>query len=150
MARRRPVRSASASTWSADGTDGGRSGQNGRSSYNGRMTTLTIRNRRLSAFAATEAKNEFGHLLETALRSGAVAITRHDTVKAVLLSVEEYEALLPQTGKIETLTGEFDALLTQMQTPVARRAAWKAFRASPKELGAAAVAAARAKKKKRG
>jgi hypothetical protein len=29
------------------------------------MATLTIGNRRLEAFAATEAKNEFGHVLET-------------------------------------------------------------------------------------
>jgi hypothetical protein len=68
------------------------------------MTTLTIRNRKLTAFAPK--------------------------------------------GEIETLTEEFDALLAEMQTPRARRAALKAFRASPDELAAAAVAVARAKKKR--
>lgn len=95
------------------------------------MTTLTLRNRRLPAFAATEAKNEFGQVLETALRSGAVAITKHDAVKAVLLSVEEYEKLLPPAGELDLLTAEFDALLGEMQTARARQAAWDAFHAPP-------------------
>jgi hypothetical protein len=43
------------------------------------------------------------------------------------------------------LNGEFDAMLARMQTPKARAGMKAAFAASPKELGKAAVAAARRK-----
>ena len=45
--------------------------------------------------------------------------------------------------KLDTLSGKFDALLVRMQTPAARVAMKSAFNASPKQLGKAAVAAAR-------
>ena len=44
---------------------------------------------------------------------------------------------------LETLSGEFDALLARMQTPRARAGMTAAFNASPAQLGKAAVAAAR-------
>jgi len=40
---------------------------------------------------------------------------------------------------INSLKDEFDALLAQMQTPEARRVMRAGFRASPKEIGRAAV-----------
>src|ERR1035437_4580946 len=42
---------------------------------------------------ATRFKNEFGTIFEQAIRSGAVAITKHDTARAILISVEEFETL---------------------------------------------------------
>ena len=48
----------------------------------------------MPTFTATVAKNEFGHVLDTAVEKGAVAITRHDAPKAVLLSIDEYDALV--------------------------------------------------------
>ena len=53
------------------------------------MSTLTFRNSQgalvdIPTVAATQVKNEFGAILDQATRSGAVAITRHDTPKAVL------------------------------------------------------------------
>ena len=49
-----------------------------------------------------------------------------------------------QSGdKLDTLSGEFDALLARMQAPKARAGMKAAFDASPKQLGRAAVAAAR-------
>jgi|HubBroStandDraft_1064217.scaffolds.fasta_scaffold39323_3 hypothetical protein len=45
--------------------------------------------------------------------------------------------------KIDTLSGEFDALLVRMQTLAARAGMQAAFDASPKQLGKAAVALAR-------
>jgi prevent-host-death family protein len=103
------------------------------------MTTL--RNRR--TFTATDAKNEFGQVLETALRDGAVVITKHDAPKAVLLSLDEFNALAGGQRRLDALTGEFDALLDKLQTAGARRGMKAAFDASPGELGRAAVAAAR-------
>ncbi len=99
---------------------------------------------RASSVTATEAKNEFGRVLERVLQGGMVVITKHDTPKAVLLSLDEFNALAPATERtLDTLSAEFDALLAQMQTPKARRGMKAAFGASPKVLGRAAVAAAR-------
>lgn len=97
-----------------------------------------------TTFTATEAKNEFGQLLERAIRGAIVVITKHDAPKAVLMSVEEYRAL-SQRGerKLETLSGEFDALLARMQEPGARANMQAAFDSTPRQLGQAAVWAAR-------
>jgi prevent-host-death family protein len=114
-----------------------------------RPALLPFRNRRgeqvqVPSYAATVAKNEFARVLDVALERGAVAITRHDSPRAVLLSVDEYNALVgAQRSELDTLTGEFDALASAMQTASARRGVRAAFDASPAELGKAAVTAAR-------
>ena len=97
-----------------------------------------------ASVTATEAKKEFGRVLETVLQGGVVVITRHDTPKAVVMSVDQFNAL-SQAGEtqLDTLSGEFDALLARMQTPKARAGMKAAFAASPKQLGKAAAAAAR-------
>jgi prevent-host-death family protein len=93
---------------------------------------------------ATEAKNKFGLLLEKAMRGGVVVITKHDAPKAVLISIDEYTALSgAPAARINSLTAEFDSLLMRMQRPGARNAMQAAFRALPKQIGKAAVAAAR-------
>jgi antitoxin Phd len=96
------------------------------------------------SFTATEAKNEFGRLLEKAILGDVVVITRRDTPKAVLISIEEFNALsTAPEARINALSGEFDALLARMQQPTSRHAMQAAFRASPEQLGRAAVEAAR-------
>jgi len=93
---------------------------------------------------ATEAKNSFGLLLEKAIQGDIVVITKHDAPKAVLISMEQYSALAgAPEAQLEKLSGEFDSLLTRMQSSGARGVMQKAFRASPQQLGRAAVAAAR-------
>ncbi len=96
------------------------------------------------SFTATEAKNEFGRLLEKAIQGETVVITRHDAPKAVLISVDQFNALkhAPEI-KLDTLSREFDALLGRMQAPKVRAAMDEAFHATPQQLGKAAVAAAR-------
>jgi prevent-host-death family protein len=112
------------------------------------MTTLTFRNRLgelvdIPTVAATRLKNEFGTILEQAAR-GAVAITRHDAPKAVLVSYEDFEALVKgQNQNLGELSAEFDSLLARMQTPRARKGMHAAFEATPAQLGRAAVKAAR-------
>ena len=93
---------------------------------------------------ATDAKNEFGRMLEKAIQGATVVITRHDVPKAVLVSVDQFNHLSrePQL-ELETLTREFDSLLARMQTRAARGAMQSAFEASPRQLGRAAVTAAR-------
>lgn len=112
------------------------------------MTALTLRNHRgedvpVAEFSATEAKNSFGRVLDTAFSQGMVAITKRDRATAVVLSLDAYQALLDAQSKpLDALSHEFDALLQHMQQPQARRAVMDAFDASPEELGQAALQAA--------
>ena len=103
---------------------------------------------RYTTVPASEAKNQFGQVLDAALRDGAVVITRHDVPRAVLISIEELESLgrlVARRDKLDTLAGEFDAIYERMQKPGFARAMSNAFAASPKQLGAAAAKAARKK-----
>lgn len=113
------------------------------------MSPLTFRNSRgelidIPAVAATRLKNAFGAVLDQAVHGGAVAITRHETPRAVLVSYEEFQALIrDRAPSLNDLGAEYDALLSRMQTPKARKGMAAAFDASPAELGRAAVKAAR-------
>ncbi|MGA7792879.1 MAG: type II toxin-antitoxin system Phd/YefM family antitoxin [Candidatus Acidiferrales bacterium] len=112
-----------------------------------RNSAPAIRNRRGEEpikISATEAKNKLGEVLDSVLQGGMVLITRHETPRAVLLSMEEYGALSGAAqSRLDALNGEFDALLARMQTAKARAGRKAAFDASPKQLGKAAVDAAR-------
>ncbi len=111
------------------------------------MSALTLRNHRgeeiaVPGFSATEAKNSFGKVLDTAISQGMAAITKRDRPTAVVLSLDAYQALLgAQQRSLDTLSHEFDALLQQMQTPAAQQGMMDAFDASPEALGQAALAA---------
>jgi prevent-host-death family protein len=97
-----------------------------------------------ASFTATEVKNEFGRILEKAIQGETVVITKHDSPKAVLISVDQFNALKHASEfKLDTLSGEFDALLARMQSAKARTAMKAAFSSSPQQLGKAAVLAAR-------
>ncbi len=113
------------------------------------MPALTFRNSHgdlidVPAVAATRLKNEFGAVLDQAVRGGAVAITRHDTPRAVLVSYDEFQALIRERSpSLHDLTAEYDVLLPRLQTPAARKSMAEAFNATPAALGRAAVKAAR-------
>ncbi|HEY6177928.1 MAG TPA: type II toxin-antitoxin system Phd/YefM family antitoxin [Kofleriaceae bacterium] len=106
------------------------------------MSNDVLSKLRYPSVTASEAKNQFGQLLETALRDGAVVITKHDMPKAILMSIEELEAITVR-GRLDTLAREFDARYARMQQPGFDKALGNAFGASPRQLGAAAVKAAR-------
>lgn len=109
----------------------------------GSRAVPSLPGRAMYSCTATAAKNELGKLLDR-LSYGAVCITRHETPKAVLLSIDDYEALAGTVGRnLDDLTREFDAMLERMQTPGSRDAMMAAFGASPSELGVAARAAAK-------
>lgn len=116
------------------------------------MTTLTFRNSRgelvdIPTVPATRAKSEFGAVLDDAVARGAVAITRHDSTKAVLLSYAEFESLVKsRSSALEDLSAQFDGLLQRMQTPKSRKGMKAAFNASPAAFGRAAVRAAAKKR----
>lgn len=115
------------------------------------MPTLTYRNRDgelvdVPTVAATQFKNQFGAILEQAAVAGAVAVTKHDTTKVVVLSLAEFEALTSSSQpSLESLSGEFDTLLERMQRPESKAAMAAVFNATPEELGRAAVKAANAR-----
>jgi len=112
------------------------------------MATLTFRNSQgelvdIPTVAASRFKNEFGAIFEQAALGGAIAISKHDQPKAVLLSYAEFESLVAsRSPALDDLSAQFDGLLVRMQTPRARKGMAAAFNASPARLGRAAVKAA--------
>ncbi len=112
------------------------------------MTALSFRNSQgalvdLPTVAASRFKNEFGAIFEEAALGGAVAITKHDSPKAVLISYTEFTALVNQRSPtLDALGAQFDSLLAGMQTPKAKKAMAAAFAATPEQLGRAAAKAA--------
>ncbi|HEX3130102.1 MAG TPA: type II toxin-antitoxin system Phd/YefM family antitoxin [Thermoanaerobaculia bacterium] len=116
------------------------------------MARHTFRNRmgelvEIPVVASTQAKNSFGELLDHVAASGAVAITRHDTPKAVLISYEEFESLSSLRAEtLDALSTKFEDLLQRMQTPESRKGMEAAFNADPEALGQAAARAARGRR----
>jgi prevent-host-death family protein len=101
----------------------------------------------LPSVTATEAKNSFGSVLDKAMVEGRVAITKHEEVRAVLLSVGEYRSLLKkQHDPLAALSSEFDGLVERMNTPKARAAGRALFEATATRLGRAAKAAAKSRR----
>lgn len=91
------------------------------------------------SFTATDAKNEFGQVLEMIAQGRAIVITKHDEPKAVVLSYDEFQVLIDRNGhQLDTLRAEFDDLLAEMQNPKARKGLRSSFNASPKQLDVAA------------
>jgi len=103
----------------------------------------------MPTISATELKHATADVFEQVAARRAVAITRHEKPRAVLLSVEQYEALTGQQNPdwLEKLHEEYRGLLDRMQGPKQRAAAEKLFKATPEELGEAAVWAAQQKAK---
>ncbi len=100
-----------------------------------------------SSFTATDAKNEFGHVLEMIAQGRAVVITKHDEPKAVVLSYDEFQAITDRAGhQLDTLRSEFDDLLIGMQKTKAKKGLRASFDATPKQLGSASAAAAKKKR----
>jgi antitoxin Phd len=116
------------------------------------MSTLTFRNSQgelidIPTVAASRFKNEFGAIFEMAALGRAVAITKHDAPKAVLLSYAEFESLVKaRSPALDELSAQFDGLLARMQVPKAKKGMAAAFNASPAELGRAATKAAAKKR----
>jgi prevent-host-death family protein len=115
-------------------------------------------------YTASEAKHKFGQLLDIALRTSPVAITKQRKPTAVLISLEEYRALTQAEDRtLAILSAEFDRRFDMMQAPGAAAAMQRAFDTPAAQLGAFAVAslqsstpgtrrapAKRARKRKRG
>lgn len=98
---------------------------------------LSPRDRR--SVPATQAKNRFGEILQTARDSGPVFIERHGQAQVVVLGIDTYNKLTSnerssQQRELDYWTREFDALHARMQTPKARHAVDALFSATDSEL----------------
>lgn len=101
----------------------------------------------LDTISATELKNATAEILDNVRSRRAVAITRHDRPRAVLLSIEEYEALAHRDPPwMADLKEQYMGMLDAMQAPEQKEAALRAFNATPEELGQAALEAAKRNK----
>lgn len=88
---------------------------------------------------ATQAKNRFGEILQTARDSGPVFIERHGQAQAVVLGIETYNKLTSnernsQERELDYWTREFHTLHASMQTHQAREAVDALFSATDAEL----------------
>jgi len=87
----------------------------------------------VEAVSATTVKNSFGEVLDKAVERGIVAITRHDKARVVMLSLNEYEALVKRAGDpLERLHGYFDEVVSRMQGPGTDKALKELFAVGPK------------------
>lgn len=108
-----------------------------------KYTTRPVAAPRISempVITATELKNTTADVFDQVASRHAVAITRHDKPRAVLLSIEQYETLTGQHPDwLEELRAKCQDLLERMQSPEQRAGAERAFNATPEELGEAAL-----------
>ena len=115
------------------------------------VSAIRVRNRRAQLvdapqFTASEAKHNFGQLLDTALRSGPVTITKQRKPTAVLISLDDYKALTQVEDRaLAALAAEFDRRFDSMQAPGAAAAMQRAFDTPEEQLGAFAAASLRTK-----
>lgn len=91
------------------------------------------------AVPATQAKNRFGEILQTARDSGTVFIERHGQAQAVVLDIDTYNKLTAnerthQERELDYWAREFDALHARMQTSKARRTVDALFSATDAQL----------------
>lgn len=92
---------------------------------------------------AARLKNEPATVIDRVVAGGAVAITRHDKPRAVLVSYEDFRQLAAaREASLGELSAEFDRLLEGLQSPAAKKSLAHAFDASPAEIARSAVAAA--------
>ena len=100
---------------------------------------------------STAAQNEFGRVLDQAAAGQDIAITRHNVVRAVLVSGARYDELVGRkTAELDELASRFDDLYASMQSAAVREATDEAVHATPEEMGRAAVAEARRARGRRG
>jgi len=113
------------------------------------VSAIRVRNRRgqlvdAPQFSASEAKHNFGQLLDTALSAGPVTITKQRKPTAVLISLDDYKVLTQVEDRaLAVLSAEFDRRFDLMQAPGAVAAMQKAFDTPEEQLAAFAAASLR-------
>ncbi len=100
----------------------------------------------VEAVPATRLKNEPATIIDAVAAGKAVAITRHNTPRAVIIAYEDFRQLaLAREPSLGALTAEFDRILDGMQAPKSKKALAAAFESTPEQLGRSAVDAVAAR-----
>ena len=98
----------------------------------------------MTIVSATTAKNEFGRILESAIRGTPVGIERRKETVAVLISKATYDSLMAQRqASLDKVRAHYDEMFERMQQPEQGEAMMRAFHSTPEELGRTAVKMAR-------
>lgn len=100
----------------------------------------------LPTITATELKGATAEVLERVSAGAAVAVTKHDKPRAVIVPYEDYVSWKSgQADLFDRLLEEYQGVLEDMQSPEQKAAAKRLFEATPEELGEAAVLGAKAR-----
>lgn len=95
---------------------------------------------------AARLKNEPATVIDRVVAGAAVAITRHDKPRAVLVSYEDFQQLAAaREASLGTLSAEFDRMLEGMQAAPGKKGVSAAFESTGAAIGQSALKAARPK-----
>jgi len=98
----------------------------------------------ITAVTITEFKERAREVVDLVAQQGPVAILRHKTPHAVLISPRDYvEFIKLKRERLSFLTRRYDEMVARMQSPEAIAGVDALFSATSEDLGHAAVAAAR-------
>jgi antitoxin Phd len=98
----------------------------------------------IESLTITEFKKRAREVIDGIVGHKAVAILRHKTPDAVLISASDYvEFMKLRRERLNFLTERYDEMVSRMQAPQAAAGVDALFNATPEELGRAAIAAAK-------
>jgi antitoxin Phd len=98
----------------------------------------------IESFTITEFKERAREVIDLVVEHKAVAILRHKTPEAVLISAKDYvEFMQLRRERLNLLTQRYDQMVARMQTPEAAAGVDALFNATPEDLGRVAVVAAK-------
>jgi prevent-host-death family protein len=98
----------------------------------------------MTAVTITQFKEAAREVVDQVAQHGPIAILRHKSADAVLISVSDYlEYMRLKRERLDFLTQRYDDLIARMQGREAVAGVDALFSATPGELGRAAVAAAK-------
>lgn len=96
----------------------------------------------IESVTVTELKERTREVIERVEDRRPVAILRHKSPAAVLISAADYEQFMQlRRERLDHLTQRYDAMVARMQTAEAAAGVDTLFNATPLELGQAAVRA---------
>jgi antitoxin Phd len=98
----------------------------------------------IASVTITELKGRMREIVGFVAQHGPVAILRHKTTDAVLISASDYvEFMKLKRERLNFLTQRYDEMVDRMQAPEAIAGVDSLFSATSADLGRAAVAATR-------
>ena len=98
----------------------------------------------ITSISITDFKERAREVIDSVSEHKAIAILRHKTADAVLISADDYvEFMKLKRERLNFLTERYDEMVARMQSPQSIAGADALFSATPESLGAAAVSVAK-------